>query len=93
MAHELDIDKVNRAQNVERLLDKAVIRKFGKPEDNGVVSYAYIRALEEATRDVKLTVEDYQAAADEAKIALRKRLENRKNGGRVTSARNKGKSK
>ncbi len=64
MAHELDIDKVNRAQNVERLLDKAVIRKFGKPEDNGVVSYAYIRALEEATRDVKMDKEYERSVYD-----------------------------
>lgn len=89
MAHELDVDKVNRSQNVERLLDKAVIRKFGKPEDKGIVSYAYIRALEEATRDVKLTVEDYQAAADEAKEALRKRLEKRRNGARKVIVPNK----
>lgn len=79
MAHELKIDKVNRAQNIERLLDKAVIRKFGRPEDNGQIAPAYIRALEEATRDVKLTVEDFQAAAKESQEALLKRLAARKN--------------
>lgn len=74
MAHELHIDKVNRGVNVERLLDKAVLRKFGRPEDNGAISLAYIRALEESTRDVKLTIEDYRAAAEEAEAALAKRL-------------------
>jgi len=77
MAHELNCDKVNRGINPERLLDKAVIRKFGKPCDNGQITPAYIRALEEATRDVRLTPEDYQAAADEARIAREKRMAKR----------------
>ena len=77
MAHELGTGKVNRGLNPERLLDKAVIRKFGRPEDHGKVTPAYIRALEEATKDVELTVKDYEEAAREAKIAMKKRMENR----------------
>lgn len=79
MPHELDIDKVLRAQNVERLLDKMVLRKFGRPSDNGCISTAYIRALEEATRDTKLTLEDYEEVAKDAAEAYRKRMANRKN--------------
>lgn len=78
MAHELNCDKINRGINPERLLDKAVIRKFGKPSDKGQVTLAYIRALEEATRDVRLTPKDYQDAADEARIAHEKRMAKRK---------------
>ncbi len=77
MAHELNVEKVNRGINPDRLLDKAVIRKFGRPEDNGQITPAYIRALEEATRDVKLTVEDFKEAAAEAEIAMQKRLAKR----------------
>lgn len=46
-------------------LCRKVEKKYAKPKDKGA-SLAYIRALEDATRDVFLTAKDYQAIANEA---------------------------
>lgn len=51
---------------------------FSKPSDR-FESQAFIRALEEATRDVVLTVEDYQKIASEVQ-ANRDKLSNTKKG-------------
>lgn len=45
-------------------LCKAVEIKYLRPDDKDLGT-AYIRALEDATRDVKLTAKDYQEIAEE----------------------------
>ena len=57
-------------------LCRKVEKKYLKAGDSGK-SLAYIRALEDATRDVLLTAKDYQAIAREAKANERARKESR----------------
>lgn len=57
-----NMGKTNKRQIAVRLeltVCRAVEKKFKKPTDTDDVT-AYIRALEEATRDVILTAQDYK---------------------------------
>ena len=73
MADQRKSTRKTRTIALERLLDAIVIEKFGKPEDNGQASPAFERALEEATRGYKPSVELYQRVADEAKKSASKK--------------------
>lgn len=55
-------------------LCRKVEKKYAKDGDKGT-SVAYVRALEDATRDVILTVADYRAIAAEAKANEKARKE------------------
>lgn len=69
---------VNKRQ-VSTRLDIETCRKvektFSRPEDGGKKSLAYVRALEEATRNVVLEEEDYEIILAEVKANKRKRGE------------------
>jgi len=83
MANEGKVSKRVVAVRAEIELCKKVEAKYARPEDKDR-TVAYIRALEDATRDVMLTVEQYEEIAKEAKENAIKRINNRmkKNGGR-----------
>lgn len=56
---------------------RKTVKSFGRESDNGEISPAIIRALEEATRDVSLTKRDYEEIAAAVKENQRKRKEKR----------------
>lgn len=56
---------------------RAVEKKFAKPGDKSEV-VAYIRAIEDATRDVLLTADDYRIIAAQVEANENKRKGSRK---------------
>jgi len=60
MASELALDKERARLGIPLRISFKVRRYFSKPGDRSDVD-AYIRALEEATRNFELTKEDYEA--------------------------------
>jgi len=77
MSNEGDLDKrkVNIRVRIETC--EKVLKKYGLPEDTGD-SAAFVRALEDATRNVALFPEDYEAIAAEVRENLEKRLAKRR---------------
>lgn len=77
MSDEGDIDKrkVNIRVRIETC--KKVVAKFGVEGDAGEAP-AFVRALEDATREVTLTPEDYEAIAAEVRRNLEKRMQKRR---------------
>ena len=63
---------------LEISLCKAIERKYGKDGDESK-SLAYIRAIEDATRDVLLTADDYRQIAEEIDRNEKARLAKRRN--------------
>lgn len=64
-----NMPKTTKRQVATRLdldLCYMVEKKFGQPYDTSK-STAYIRALEDATRDVQLTAKDYKLIAEEVR--------------------------
>lgn len=81
-----NMGKTNKRQVAMRLdltLCRAVEKKFKKPEDDSDV-VAYIRALEEVTRKVILTKEDYQIIQEQIEKNEVARAAKRKTGRRNT---------
>ena len=76
MADMPNVRKVQRGLRVDLELDRKVLRKYAQKSDTDVKT-AYIRALEDSTRDVRLTVSDYKAIAEQAE-ANRIKRENKK---------------
>ena len=64
---------------LELQLCKAIERKYGKPSDGNKRSLAYIRAIEDATRDVILTADDYREIAAEMERNQAARMAKRRN--------------
>lgn len=77
MSNEGDLDK--RKVNIRIRIEtcEKVSKKYGLPEDVGDSS-AFVRALEDATRDVALSPEDYEAITAEVRANFAKRMANRK---------------
>lgn len=67
MSDQPDCDKRQVGLRVEIETCRKVEKKYGQPEDGRVKSLAFVRALEDATRGVKLTADDYAAIAAEAR--------------------------
>lgn len=80
MSNEGDIDKRQVGIRVDLDVCRKVEKKFSLPEDS-TRSVAFIRALEEATRGVRLTAEDFKIIAAEAEDNLKKRIARRKEAG------------
>ena len=75
---EKALDKRMASTTVDIEICKKAERKFRtSPEDS--LSVIYARALEEATRDVLLTPEDYEAIAEEMRANKEKRELKRNN--------------
>ena len=77
MSNEGDIDKRQVGIRVDLDTCRKVEKKYRQPEDSNR-TIAFIRALEDATRNVRLTAEDYKLIAAEAEANLRRRLQNRR---------------
>lgn len=79
MSNEGDLDKrkINIRVRIETC--KKVLKKYGLPDDTGD-SAAFVRALEDATRNVALLPEDYEAIAAEVQANLDKRMAKRRAG-------------
>lgn len=73
----LDKRKVNIRIRIETC--EKVAKKYGMPEDDGDAT-AFVRALEDATRDVALMPKDYEAIAAEVRQNYEKRMAKRKAG-------------
>lgn len=76
MSNEGDTDKrkVNLRIRIETV--RKAIRDYAREGDDGDSS-ALIRALEEATKDIALTADDYILIAEEVRENERKRMEKR----------------
>lgn len=76
MSNEGDTDKrkVNLRIRIETV--RKAIRGYAREGDDGDSS-ALIRALEEATKDIALTADDYILIAEEVRENERKRMEKR----------------
>lgn len=74
---EKALDKRMASTTVDIEICKKAERKFRTSPDDSL-SVIYARALEEATRDVVLTPEDYEAIAEEMRNNRKKREQNRR---------------
>lgn len=77
MSNTPDCDKRQVGIRLEIETCRKVEKKYRQPEDGSNKSLAFIRALEDATRGVRLTPEDYDEIAREAHDNFRKRLANK----------------
>lgn len=77
MSNEGDVDKRQVGLRCDLDLCRKVEKKFSRPEDESK-SIAFIRALEDATRTVHLTAEDYDAIAAEARANMSRRMAKRR---------------
>ncbi len=77
MSNEPDIDKRQIGLRADLDLCRKVEKKYGRRDDESR-SVAYIRALEDATRNVRLTADDYDAIAAEARANLERRMAKRR---------------
>ena len=77
MSNEGDLDK--RKVNIRLRIEtcEKVLKKYKLPEDAGD-SHAFVRALEDATRDVALTPDDYEAITAEVRENYRRRMAKRR---------------
>lgn len=75
---ETALDAKIIATTVKLEVLKKVIKKY-KVEGDTSNSRAYARALEDATREVALTAEDYEDIAKQMKANRAKRMANREN--------------
>lgn len=77
MSNEGDLDKrkINIRVRIETC--EKVIKKYGLPDDTGDAA-AFVRALEDATRNVALLPEDYEAITAEVRDNLNKRMAKRR---------------
>lgn len=71
MANQPNVNKRHVTIRVNVETCRAVEKKFGRSDDSSA-SLAFIRALEDATRDVVLSADDYQRIADEVRSNTRK---------------------
>ena len=71
MSNQPKPDNVQRSLRVQRELDAKVLKKF-RTDDSMTVKDAFILALMYATRNVKLTAEEYRKIADDTQAAKRK---------------------
>ena len=78
MSSEGNIDKRQVGIRLDLDVCRKVEKKYAQPEDDNK-AVSFIRALEDATRNVRLTAEDYEIIAAEAKANLKKRMEKRRN--------------
>ena len=76
MSGEGDCDKRLLSIRVSLETCRSVEKKY-RHEDDTDKGTAFIRALEDAVRDVHLTAEDYQIILDESRENLRKRMARR----------------
>lgn len=72
MSNQPKAENVQRALRVQRELDAKVLKRF-RADDTMTVKDAYILALMYATRNVKLTAEEYRKIAADTEVA-RKRI-------------------
>lgn len=77
MSNEGDVDKRQVGLRADLDLCRKVEKKYARPEDDNK-SVAFIRALEDATRNVRLDAADYDAIAAEAHANLEKRMAKRR---------------
>ena len=68
MPNQPSVDNIQRGLRIPRPLDAKVVKQF-KVHKQMTVKEAYILALEYATKDVALDVEDYERIAKEKKAA------------------------
>ena len=66
MSNQPDCDKRQVGLRVDLDTCRKVERKYRQPEDGNNKSLAFIRALEDATRGIRLTPEDYDIIAAES---------------------------
>ena len=76
--NEGDTDKRQVGLRLQLELVKKAVKEFGRPRDKGEISHAIIRALEEATREVHLTPQEFAECTAEAEENMRKRMAKRK---------------
>ena len=76
MANEGKTSKIVVSMRIELQLCAMVERKYKHKEDKDN-AVAYVRALEDATRDVLLTAEDYRKIAAQVAKNEAKRIDNR----------------
>ena len=94
MANEIAVNKKRVRMNVPLVLARKVEKTFGKTGDKALSS-AYIRALEEVTREIILTKADYDAIGKQVNANMDSRMAKRKEraaglSGRVAAKPNKG---
>ena len=77
MSNMPDVTKRQVSTRVDIELCRKVEKEFSRPGDK-TKSLCFIRALEEATRDILLDAEDYAQIAKEIKANQRKRERNSK---------------
>ncbi len=77
MSNEPNTDKRQLSLRIDLDVCKRVERKYTLPGDTGRVT-AYLRALEDATREVVLTPEDYEAMREESRQNMIKRMQKRR---------------
>lgn len=77
MSNMPDVGKRQVATRLDIELCRKVEKEFSRPGDKSK-SLSFVRALEEATRDVLLDDEDYAAIAQEIKANKHKRERNGK---------------
>lgn len=73
MSAELDVRKKRQSLNVPLELARKIEKFFRKPKDTGVAN-AYIRALEEVSRDMTLTKADYRFIGEQVEANMKKRM-------------------
>lgn len=71
MSNQPKASNVQRALRVQRELDAKVLKRF-RADKSMTVKDAYVFALMYATRNVKLTAEEYRKIADDTEAAKRK---------------------
>lgn len=79
MSDEGDLDK--RKVNIRIRIEtcEKVLKKYKLPDDDGDAR-AFVRALEDATRNVSLTPADYEAITAEVRANYKKRMAKRRSG-------------
>lgn len=73
------LDKRQVSLRVRIELVRKTVKSFGREEDGKDVSPSIVRALEEATRDVELTPEEYREIGEEIDRNRTKREQKRRN--------------
>lgn len=73
------LDKRQVSLRVRIELVRKTVKSFGREEDGRDVSPPIVRALEEATRDVELTPEEYREIGEEIDRNRSKREQKRRN--------------
>ena len=78
MSNEGHCDKMQVSLRIMIETVKKTVKSFGRDSDGGDIAPALVRALEEATRDVPLTTQEYAEISAEVEKNRQKREEKRR---------------